>query len=172
MSAKPVCGWQPKRSLGSYGSQGESRVRDSVRWWCETRDKMSSTGKERWKVRKERVSKVGVKRSGCWWGKSHKHVLCIGKVSQWKVDGRERLKSYTNLTAEEAKYCHNVISRCQQETTQLQYEPVWPLLTLLRNPLRTLAALTDNERGILICFSNMTVGKGENEVDHHKLKWN
>lgn len=38
------------------------------------------------------------------------------------------------------------------------YRPVRPSLTLLRNPLRTLAALTDNERGILICFSNITAG--------------
>lgn len=30
MSAKPVWGWQPRRSLGSCGSKGESRVRDSV----------------------------------------------------------------------------------------------------------------------------------------------
>lgn len=30
------------------------------------------------------------------------------------------------------------------------------VVTLLRKPLRTLAALTDNDRGILICFSNIT----------------
>lgn len=39
-------------------------------------------------------------------------------------------------------------------------DPSNPPLTLLRNPLRTLAALTDNERGIRICFSNITAGRG------------
>lgn len=39
----------------------------------------------------------------------------------------------------------------------------WAPLTLLRNPLRTLAALTDNERGIRICFSNITAGGGQKE---------
>lgn len=35
MSAKPVWGWQPRRSLGSCGVKGESQVRDGVcagRW--------------------------------------------------------------------------------------------------------------------------------------------
>lgn len=34
MSAKPVWGWQPRRSLGSCRSKGESKVRDGVRWWA------------------------------------------------------------------------------------------------------------------------------------------
>lgn len=34
MSAKPVWGWQPRRSLGSCGSECEKRMRDSGRlWW-------------------------------------------------------------------------------------------------------------------------------------------
>lgn len=44
------------------------------------------------------------------------------------------------------------------------YSPVGPSLTLLRNPLRTLAALTDNERGIRICFSNITAGGDRKRV--------
>lgn len=44
----------------------------------------------------------------------------------------------------------------------LKVGTAWHLLTLLRNPLRTLAALTDNERGILICFSNITAGGDRN----------
>lgn len=48
--------------------------------------------------------------------------------------------------------------------------PAWPLLTLLRNPLRTLAALTDNERGIRICFSNMTA-EGERKREEEEKGW-
>lgn len=47
---------------------------------------------------------------------------------------------------------------------KLDLRAAWSLLTLLRNPLRTLAALTDNERGILICFSNITAGGDRNRA--------
>lgn len=33
ISAKPVWGWQPRRSLGSCGRECERKVRDSGRWW-------------------------------------------------------------------------------------------------------------------------------------------
>lgn len=50
MSAKPVWGWQPRRSLGSCGSEGERRVREGRRWWWKRR-KVRRRGKEMWRRR-------------------------------------------------------------------------------------------------------------------------
>lgn len=62
MSAKPVCGWQPRRSLGSCGSEGvERRVRESRRQWCK-RKKVKRWARKAEKMRKERVCKKGGKR--------------------------------------------------------------------------------------------------------------
>lgn len=50
MSAKPVWGWQPRRSLGSCGSEGERRVREGRGWWWKRR-KVRRRGKEMWRRR-------------------------------------------------------------------------------------------------------------------------
>lgn len=46
MSAKPVWGWQPRRSFGSCGSESEGRVRDISRKTVEETDRKSADGQE------------------------------------------------------------------------------------------------------------------------------
>lgn len=118
MSAKPVWGWQPRRSLGSCGSKGESKW-DMVWDAGEEDGGENAKWRERWTAREQRIRETS------------------GKTPLKNGDGecKKHLKG--------GKCCYGQKSG---------------LLTLLRNPLRTLAALTDNERGILICFSNITAG--------------
>ena len=45
------------------------------------------------------------------------------------------------------------------------------VLTLLRNPLRTLAAFTDRDLGILIGFSRITGGRERERVKYIFVLW-
>lgn len=68
MSAKPVWGWQPRRSLGSCGSKGESKW-DMV-WDDGEEDEKNAKWQERWRVRKQRIRET-----------SEKYLLRMGKVN-------------------------------------------------------------------------------------------
>ncbi len=111
MSAKPVWGWHPRRSFGSYQKKWQRNQ------WDETRQKQKN---------KESREIIVYKRGGGQW------LLQFYNRSIWYKDIKIDLSGLV-------------------------------CFTLLRNPFSTLAALTDNDLGILICFSKITANEEENE---------
>lgn len=115
MSAKPVWGWHPRRSFGSYKKKWKRNQ------WDETRQQRDKNRKTK---RVERLE-------------------CTKEVGNNDYD--------SSITGPyDIRILKLICLVC---------------FTLLRNPFSTLAALTDNDLGILICFSKMTANEEEKKMN-------
>lgn len=149
----PDAPWDP-----GGGCKGERRVRNCEHCWREGWDEMSASGWRGGEASRADFWQRARDGSESQREDGNSEALCTGEKA-WRADGK--WKPVTDDNTGQLQPSKNDSPGPEGDNRV----SVWPWRTLLRNPLRTLAALTDSERGIRICFSNITAGSEERKWD-------